>query len=688
MKKLSIIILLLCCCLLTLTACKMSAPTNLKITDGVLSWDKVKGAESYTVEINGKEYECSGNSFTLPDGLYGQASIKVTARSAKGSATSAELNTTVVITLSAPNNIRQEGNVITWDAVKNAQGYVVKINDGAEYVASENKFVLSDGVSGTLKVLASGTSDGLILTSQYSAPFAVKRTLSAPTEITEHNGVISWKAVENADKYVVTLNDVTVKETSENSLSVKYQVSGVTNIKIKAVSAKENILDSAVAETTLTIEKYTLPAPQNVVVTGKTLTFDAVEGATEYEIYQNGQIIATVSATEYAVTNEQFEAGGYIEVKAISPHATASKFSDKAMINITEISSAAELAAITKYGCYKLTGDVTLTGKWTPLEFSGVFDGNGHTVDGINVEGQYANAGFFSVLDRAIIGNVTFRGSVNVTSADHDACAGGLAGKTLNSTVSTCRIEMDVTAVFGNGIGNAGGVTGTIVNSSFNKVDFDGAVSATNAVTGGFAGRAYSPEELNSIAKCSVTATVTSVGGEQAISGGFIGSMTDNCLTVTQCHANVTVSGSAYVGGFVGYMGTGRIDNCLAEGSVTSAAATLAHVGGFVGRLEGYNNKIAFCISRCGVTVQTSGGEVYAGGFVGKTVGGTYGSVYSDCVYDKTVCDLDRIGNASSGRGDGILSKSTEEMKNVENFAAFDSAIWNIADGFVPSVKL
>lgn len=687
MKKILIIILLLCCGLLVLASCQMSAPTNLKIVDGVLSWDEVKGANSYTVEINGKEYECAENSFTLPDDLYGQVNVKVTAHDGNGNTVFAELKTTVTITLPTPDNIRQESNVITWDAVKNAQGYVVKIN-GVEHAANENRYVLPDGISGSLSVLASGTSDGIILPSEYSVPFIIKTTLNKPTGITVSNGVITWNKVENADKYIVTLNNEIVKETASNFLSVKYQVSGLTNVKIKAVSANENILDSDFAETILDIEKLTLSAPKNVTVDGKTLTFEAVEGAVEYEIYQNGQIIATVSVTSYAITNEQFELGGYIEVKAISPTAIASKLSDKVLINITEISSESELRAMTKNGCYRLTCDITLTGKWTPLDFCGVFDGGGHTIDGIAVEGDYANAGFFAILDGASVKNITLKGSVTIVSDKADACVGGIAGKAVDSAVSGCAVQMNVTVTFENGVGNAGGVVGATVNSSFYKVGFAGKIAAVNAVTGGFAGKAYSPIELNSIEKCVVSAEITCVGGEQAASGGFIGSMTDNCLTISQCSASVTIKGNAYVGGFVGYMGTGRIDNCLAEGSVSSDAEALAHVGGFVGRLEGYNNKISYCISMCAVTCNSAGENIFVGGFAGKTVGGTYGSIYSDCVYDKTVCDLDRIGNASSGRGDGISSKSTDEMKRIATFSSFDASLWNLADGSLPSIKL
>lgn len=130
--------------------------------------------------------------------------------------------------------------------------------------------------------------------------------------------------------------------------------------------------------------------------------------------------------------------------------------------------------------------------------------------------------------------------------------------------------------------------------------------------------------------------------------------LTDNSLTVSDSYANVNVTGSVYVGGFVGYMGSGRFSNCASEGKVSATSQFMAHVGGFIGRLEGYNNVVSRCSAKCQVECAATGGNAFAGGFVGKTVGGTYGSVYSDCVYYKSVCNLDRIGNPSTGRGDGI----------------------------------
>ena len=55
------------------------------------------------------------------------------------------------------------------------------------------------------------------------------------------------------------------------------------------------------------------------------------------------------------------------------------------------------------------------------------------------------------------------------------------------------------------------------------------------------------------------------------------------------------MTGPNYVGGFIGYMGCGRIQDAYSLDEVKATATSLVHVGGFVGRVEGYNNLMTNC---------------------------------------------------------------------------------------------
>lgn len=81
--------------------------------------------------------------------------------------------------------------------------------------------------------------------------------------------------------------------------------------------------------------------------------------------------------------------------------------------------------------CAVLTDDIDLGGfPFAPIgvsshELSGSFDGQGHTVSGLNVSAQYA--GLFGVIKDAEIRNVVVQGTVASTSSG-SGDAGGIAG--------------------------------------------------------------------------------------------------------------------------------------------------------------------------------------------------------------------------------------------------------------------
>ena len=102
----------------------------------------------------------------------------------------------------------------------------------------------------------------------------------------------------------------------------------------------------------------------------------------------------------------------------------------------TPIKDAAGFAAMEAGGNYKLTTDITITAPYAE-EFTGTFDGDGHTVT-LNITGTGANTGLFSVLGGgAIVKNVITTGAIQASSYNN---VGGIAG-TVNSDGSTITIE-------------------------------------------------------------------------------------------------------------------------------------------------------------------------------------------------------------------------------------------------------
>lgn len=661
----------------------LRAPAKIELNDRILTWDEVKGAVGYVVIINDVEHIATENEFLLPEDLFGPITVSVKAFDRKNnSATSAAFDFTAILRLPAPENVRQEGNKIVWDAVPGANGYVIKIN-GVEYVCLENEYSLAGQTASEVSVLAVGRSDGLVVSSEYSETLLIKEALGSPKNIKENNGIVSWDEVENADRYLIIINGEIEKVSEIPTISLRYQFAGSVNIKIRAESEGYYIA-SEYSEVNLEIAKLTMPAPENVALKDGELFFDPVEHASGYEIYAGGELLATVTTTNYQVPAEILNLDGcYLQVRTLSEVSDPSELSLPIFCKVTEITTEEELRAISSHGSYVLGADIALSAPWQPpAVFSGVFDGNGHTISGVAIGADREEVGFFALLSGAIVRNVTLKGSIEVQCRKPSARVGGLAGRITSSEITGVTVEIDIEAVSENGVGHAGGIAGIIEKSNMTSVAYSGKITTEHFVTGGFAGTSRDPESEIVVKKSAVIAEIVVVGGLQSISGGFIAMMADNSLHIKESYAQIDLSGPGYVGGFVGYLGSGKITDCYAEGTVRAAGA-LVHTGGFIGRLEGYNslvvNSIAF------VDVSGEGDEVLAGGFVGRTLGGTYATVFQNCFYNKTIAPIDRIGNPESGRGDGIAAYYTEEL--TELLPGLSPDIWKFVSGNNPRLK-
>lgn len=177
------------------------------------------------------------------------------------------------------------------------------------------------------------------------------------------------------------------------------------------------------------------------------------------------------------------------------------------------VSSAKEFAEMDASGSYTLTKDITVTAPYAN-DFSGTFDGNGHTVT-LNITSGSANTGLFKKLvGGATVKNVITSGSITV-NANNVGGITGVADTELGAiTISNCKNEADIKGnkVVGGILGgcteddcaltisacanegnisgtrNIGGICGTLENAHFIKNCYNsGAV--TGSTIGGILGR-------------------------------------------------------------------------------------------------------------------------------------------------------------------------------------------------------
>ena len=214
------------------------------------------------------------------------------------------------------------------------------------------------------------------------------------------------------------------------------------------------------------------------------------------------------------------------------------------------------------YGkCFILTADVNLAGViLTPVgnsskNFTGVFDGNYHTIRNIYISlfGYVGSAGR--------ICNLSVE-DINITATN--SITGGLAGVNYGN-IADCYATGTITITGFSEYSN-GGLVGTnygIINGCY----------AIATVTGGRNVGGLVGYNSGSISDCYADGTVS---GFDFNIGGLVGG---NNGTITNCYANSAVSGGRYVGGLVGNNYDGIITNCYVRGAVSGSD----YVGGSVG---------------------------------------------------------------------------------------------------------
>lgn len=232
------------------------------------------------------------------------------------------------------------------------------------------------------------------------------------------------------------------------------------------------------------------------------------------------------------------------------------------------VSSAEEFAAMDASGSYTLTADIIVTAPYAN-EFTGTFDGNGHTVT-LNITGSTANVGLFSTLaGGAMVKNVITAGTVTATGKNNVGGIAGVADTELGAiTISNCKNEA---AIKGNKVvgGILGGCTEDDHALTISACANEGNISGTRNI-GGICGTL---ENAHFIKNCYNSGEVTgsTIGGILGRGARGYSSTTDtpileNCYNVGNIVYSGT-NGSAIVG--TGYAKKPvEVKNCYAlEGS-------------------------------------------------------------------------------------------------------------------------
>jgi hypothetical protein len=317
------------------------------------------------------------------------------------------------------------------------------------------------------------------------------------------------------------------------------------------------------------------------------------------------------------------------------------------------------------------TADVETSGdpSYIPNGFTGTFDGGGFTISGltkplfdtVNGDGVSEISNLTLIADettgvngRGILANETFIGTEIIDvhgfgNVDGGASenVGGLVGTLGTGEISESSFTGDVT-----GTNTVGGLVG-LAFGDITDSTFSGSVTGQRYV-GGLVGGTGAPIISNS----SASGSVTGIAGGEGNIGGLVGG---GSATITDSHADVTVTGEVGQAKIGGLLGSGdwsvTINNSYSTGTVTGDEK----VGGLVGELAG--GYIEESYSTGEVFGRTNGS---IGGLVGYANSGSgWGTVRGITNNGGTISaliessyatgDVTQIGSGNDGGGVGGL---------------------------------
>ena len=190
-------------------AITLDTPQNVVITDGVLTWDAVTDATTYTVIVNSNSYTVSVTTFDLntldlPIGTYPVHIIAMQGTNLSEPSTTINFVIGAVV-VGVPQNVAIADGIVTWSAVTGADSYVVHVGTETHTVTVTTfdltTLTLEQGNYSVSVVAMIGTNASS--SSTIVSYFVGGITLDVPQNVTITDGILTWSAVTGADSYVV-----------------------------------------------------------------------------------------------------------------------------------------------------------------------------------------------------------------------------------------------------------------------------------------------------------------------------------------------------------------------------------------------------------------------------------------------------------------------------------------------------
>lgn len=343
------------------------------------------------------------------------------------------------------------------------------------------------------------------------------------------------------------------------------------------------------------------------------------------------------------------ERSGIISLQTITPEAVSSV----AIIDEAGLRNWFESLSEDPSSTAVLERDVTLAGDWTPAAengFTGLLDGNGKIISGLDVSVSSDFAGLFaSVMAGGTVRDLTLE-IVGVTTSSATGSAGAIAGFSLG-IIENCVVR----PVSGTATVSAPTYSGGIVGNNSLRV-WGCTVENVNVTTSGSSGAAGGICGVNhgNIENCTVSSSVfyaTGLAGNAGAVAGHNSRLSESYSGyISDCNVSGTEVSAVNAGILVGTNeGSGFIAGIYGSSARNSIVSGLSGRNSRIGGIVGYASRSETV--DCHADNVTVGNDVSAG-----SIGGFVGYCYNSSVYGCSAVSVELEGNASGDGGKGAIA--------------------------------
>lgn len=322
----------------------------------------------------------------------------------------------------------------------------------------------------------------------------------------------------------------------------------------------------------------------------------------------------------------------------------------------------------------ELRTNIDLNGlPWTPIGndlndftkcFSGIFDGQSHSIINVNISGDHKYCGLFGTLYNGEIRNLNVRNCKVKPNALEDVRAGLLVGGMRSAKVNGCKAQGEI--IMAGNHGHCGGIVGnaccynykreekSVISDCEAEVDISPASSDLLSMKcGGIAGSF----DWGTIDGCKSKGKIEA--GNYAHVGGLVGKVCDDDSVrdfdrsvIRNSDSYVAVRGglnTASIGGFSGFVSYCTVTNCSAYGTIDASECEIEmspDLGGMFGICR-FNLRVTDVHFRGTVVLSPKGTGDRYGAFIGWLQSNSCQT--KNCTYkDSRVNGLTPIGKISA----------------------------------------